>query len=256
MGVRFIDFEDENLSLQQSWFLELLNAIKTRYQGVGLELRAMNGLLPSSLDKETIQLMAKAGFSELNLSLCTTSKEQLKRFSRPDVRIAFDRCLDAAETCGLTAVGYVIIGAPRQTPQNSIDDLIFLAERRVLAGLSVYYPAPGSTDYDRYKKERLFPADLLLTRSTALPVSQSTTRLESATLLRLGRIVNYMKALKASQVSQGNKSKGEWLLKQFLETGRIMGIDEDGEPYEQQVSKRLVESFLAALNPVKLKAAS
>ena len=43
---RFIDFEDENLSLEREWFLRLLGAIEARYGHLDLELRAMNGLYP------------------------------------------------------------------------------------------------------------------------------------------------------------------------------------------------------------------
>ena len=255
-GARFIDFEDENLSIQRSWFRELLDTISARYQGVDLELRAMNGLLPTTLDDDTIQSMAKAGFKELNLSLCTISKDQLRRFSRPDVQSAFDRCLESAENHGLTAVGYVIIGAPWQQPEDSISDLIFLAARRVLAGLSVYYPSPGSTDYKRYTNEKIFPADLLLTRSTALPVSHQTTRLEAVTLLRLGRIINYMKALQARGKSRGKDEIGKKLIAEFLKCGKIPGIDENGEYYEQKVSDHVVQSFLTALASTTLRAAS
>ncbi len=255
-GVRFIDFEDENLSFQRSWFRELLDRISTRYQGMELELRAMNGLLPTTLDDDTIRSMAKAGFNELNLSLCTTSISQLKRFSRPNVQAAFDRCLDSAEKHGLTAVGYVIIGGPWQKPEDSIKDLIFLAQRRVLIGLSVYYPSPGSTDYENHKNEKIFPSDLSLTRSTAIPVSRGTTRLETVTLLRLGRILNYMKALQSQTKELTGDDPGKKLVEEFQKNGKILGIDEKGEKYEHYVSEHIVQSFLKALAATTIRAAS
>ncbi len=250
-GVRFIDFEDENLSISRNWFLELLSAISSRYDGIDLELRAMNGLLPTTLDETVIQAMAKAGFKELNLSLCTTSKEQLKRFSRPDVQSAFDNALNLAEKHKLTAVGYIIIGAPWQRPEDSIQDLLFLAERRVLAGLSVYYPSPGSADFENFKSSNLFPKDTILTRSTALPVSQTTTRLETVTLLRLGRIINYMKSLQDERTKDKTVNT---LLTQFLEDGKIRGMDITGEIYEQNISQNLAQTFLKALKRSSLKA--
>jgi radical SAM superfamily enzyme YgiQ (UPF0313 family) len=82
----FFDFEDENLSHDKTWFADLLNAINHTFKDCDLELRAMNGLFPSSLDEKLLQLMKKAGFRTLNLSLGTTSKSQLRRFNRPDVR--------------------------------------------------------------------------------------------------------------------------------------------------------------------------
>ena len=134
----FIDFEDENLSLDRKWFLQLLNEIKQRFDANHLELRAMNGLLPSSLDEQVIAAMKAAGFRTLNLSLCTTATEQLKRFQRPDVRQAFERALALAETYALKTVGYIIIGAPLQKAIDSLADLLYLAKHRVLAGSSIF----------------------------------------------------------------------------------------------------------------------
>ena len=51
---RFIDFEDENLSLDRRWFLRLLQEITSRFGEARLELRAMNGLYPPSLDEEVV----------------------------------------------------------------------------------------------------------------------------------------------------------------------------------------------------------
>jgi hypothetical protein len=85
IGARFIDFEDENISFRREWFLDLLEEIELRFRGCGLELRAMNGLFPPTLDEEVVCAMKAAGFTALNLSLCTTCSEQLKKFRRPDV---------------------------------------------------------------------------------------------------------------------------------------------------------------------------
>ncbi|MDM8556268.1 radical SAM protein, partial [Desulfococcaceae bacterium HSG7] len=144
---RFIDFEDENLSLNKPWFMKLLDAITDRFQNYNLELRAMNGLFPPSLDKDVIQAMQTAGFKTLNLGLCTTDKAQLHRFQRPDVSAASDRALNLAEDYDMQAVAYIIAGAPYQDALSTVADLIYLAQRRVLAGLSVFYPAPGSRDF-------------------------------------------------------------------------------------------------------------
>ena len=89
-AVGFIDFEDENLSLDREWFLKLLMEIKATFGANRLELRAMNGLFPPSLDEQIISAMQVAGFKTLNLALGTTDGEQLKRFQRPDVTKAFD----------------------------------------------------------------------------------------------------------------------------------------------------------------------
>jgi radical SAM superfamily enzyme YgiQ (UPF0313 family) len=194
-GAGFIEFEDENLSLDRGGFLDLLQEIRHRFGERALELRAMNGLFPPTLDGTVVAAMAGAGFKALNLSLGSTQAEQLRRFHRPDVRAAFDRALDFAEHHSLAAVGYIIVGAPHQSAEGSVDDLLFLVERRVLAGVSVFYPAPGSPDFDLCRRLDLLPSFLGRMRSSALPIEHTTRRIESVTLLRLGRLLNFMKYL-------------------------------------------------------------
>ncbi len=208
-GARFIDFEDENISIRKPWFLDLLGEIKLRFRGCGLELRAMNGLFPPSLDEEIVCAMKAAGFTALNLSLCTTRVEQLKRFNRPDVREGFERSLAYAEKYGLSAVGYIIAGAPGQDPHDSVADLLYLAGKTAIAGVSIFYPAPGSADFEKCRTQHLLPGDLSLLRATALPISDTTTRQDSITLLRLGRILNFFKSLDAAEKGDVLRLSGE-----------------------------------------------
>jgi anaerobic magnesium-protoporphyrin IX monomethyl ester cyclase len=263
----FIDFEDENLSLDRKWFVTLLKEIISRFGGKRLELRAMNGLFPSSLDEETVSLMRKAGFKILNLSLGSFSAVQLERFNRPDVRESFDRALCFAEKYHLQAVGYVIAGAPFQNPEDSVSDLIFLAERRVLAGVSIFYPSPGSPDYDLCNKNGLLVKNYSLMRSSAFPVSHTTGRKQAVTILRLGRIVNFMKYLidgnhgipepsacpeinidAADRIETGKK-----LLAKFLYDGKIRGVNRTGAVYEHTICEETAGDFLEKLRQVKIR---
>lgn len=265
----FIDFEDENLSLDRTWFLELLDAIRKHFTGALPELRAMNGLLPSSLDAQVIAAMKAAGFRTLNLSLGTTATAQLKRFQRPDVRRTFERALDLACTHDLQAVGYIIVGAPFQKPSDSLKDLLFLAERRVLVGTSVFYPAPGSRDYAQCAAMGLLPEAFSCFRSSALPLSHTTTRKETITLLRLSRIINFIKSLVDSGLKlpqpapatafitnpADRRAAGKQLLQFFLYDGRIRGVSPHGEVYVHEVSLDLSKKFLAGLKSIDIKGA-
>ena len=265
--VGFIDFEDENLSLDRKWFLQLLNEIKQRFDGNQLEFRAMNGLLPSSLDEQVIGAMQAAGFRILNLSLGTTANAQLKRFQRPDVRKEFERALVLAETHGLKAVGYIIIGAPFQEASDSLADLLYLAKLRVLAGGSIFYPAPGSIDYALCASMGLLPNKFSCMRSSALPLSHTTTRRESITLLRLSRIVNFMKSIVDSGLPlpdpapatdcitnpDNRNAVGRQLLQFFLYDGVIRGMSPHGEVFDHEISLELSKKFLADLKSIKIK---
>jgi anaerobic magnesium-protoporphyrin IX monomethyl ester cyclase len=279
IGARFIDFEDENISYEREWFLDLLNEIKSQFRGCNLELRAMNGLFPPTLDEEVICAMKAAGFTALNLSLCTTCGEQLKKFRRPDVRQEFERSLLYAEKYGLEAVGYIIVGAPEQDPQDSVADLVYLAGKTAIAGVSVFYPAPGSADFEKCGAQNLLPAALSQLRSTALPISGATTRKDSITLLRLARILNFIKSFDSVEKEQvlnlakehetqtvpaqiavpkrpcnaethaaGRRAIGKTLLGIFLRDGVIYGVSPEGYLFSHRTSDALCLEFRSGLS--------
>jgi anaerobic magnesium-protoporphyrin IX monomethyl ester cyclase len=258
----FIDFEDESLSLDRTWFMSLLREISIRFHQSRIELRAMNGLFPPSLDEEMVGAMKDAGFESLNLSLCSTVKRQLVRFLRPDATDAFEKALAWAEKHKLNAVGYIIAGAPGQFAEDTVLDLLFLARRRVLAGLSVFYPSPGSRDYETCRQAGLLPARQSLMRSSAIPISHTTRRVEAVTLLRLARILNFMKSLidrgeaavlpepirEAFTASVLNRDAwGKRLLGGFLYDGKIRGLTKTGEIYEHHISEPLAQKFIHGL---------
>ena len=265
----FIDFEDENLSLDRRWFLKLLKEIAARFGPDRFELRAMNGLYPPALDEEVVRAMKKAGFKTLNLALGSTCKQQLNQFNRADVRPDFDRALDWAERHDLEAVGYVICAAPFQRVEDSISDLLYLAGRRVLAGVSVFYPAPGSKDFESCAEHGLLPDHFSCMRSSALPLSHTTSRKEAATLLRLARILNFMKSLLDTGLSIPNASSaniridnpdnrveiGQQLIGKFLKDGRIRGISPQGEIYDHLISKSVSREFVAGLTKINIRGA-
>ena len=265
--VGFIDFEDENLAMDRRWFLELLEGIGEIYGDRLPEMRAMNGLFPPALDDAIVRKMRTTGFKTLNLSLGSSDARQLKRFKRPDVREAFDRVLKTARSEGLSTIGYIIVGAPDQNPLKSVDDLLFLARRRVLAGVSVFYPAPGSIDYDRCREMGLLPDSFARMRATALPIDQRTSRTDSATLLRLGRVLNFMKRLVADNgpfpqpasvparldPSLSRQEIGMRLLAAFLLDGGIRGVEPDGRVYLHRVSADLCHRFLEGVRALTLR---
>jgi radical SAM superfamily enzyme YgiQ (UPF0313 family) len=259
--VGFIDFEDENLTMDRPWFLELMAGIRDLFGDELPELRAMNGLLPPSLDESVVGAMKASGFKTLNLSLGSSNREQLRRFNRPDVRAAFDRAVTLGRRQGLAAVGYIIVGAPDQDALSSVEDLLFLYRRRVLAGVSVFYPAPGSDDYEKCRKQNLLPGTFAEMRATALPVHQKTSRLETVTLLRLGRILNFMKSLEDEKIplpkpaamdhrvasDPDRRAVGMRLLAGFFHDGALRGVDKHGRVYDHKAAQHLCRHLLDGL---------
>jgi radical SAM superfamily enzyme YgiQ (UPF0313 family) len=268
--VGFIDFEDEHLCADKQWFINLLAAIRRKFSRRMPELRAMNGLYAPALTPEIIEQMRMAGFKTLNLALITTCAQQLKRFRRPNIAQDIDRVLADGQRCGLTSVVYMIVAGPGQSPVDSVNDLIYLAQRQVLAGVSIFYPSPGSYDYEWCRNRHRLPEKLSLLRATALPLTDTTTRDEAVTLLRLGRLLNFIKALidmgrklpapampeKLSQLPKTRLELGRILLAGFLKDGLIRGVDTDGKIYVHRVDHKLCTIFLARLKSIRLKGAS
>ncbi len=260
--IGFIDFEDENLSLEREWFVELLEGLRELRRGREFELRAMNGLFPPSLDDELLQLMAAAGFKTLNLAVASFDCDRLKLFRRPDVAPAHARILESSVRLGLDAVSYLVAAAPGQQAASSLDDLLRLFRLPTIIGLSIFYPAPGSLEYERAAARGLLPEELSRLRSSALPLDQEgcCSRQEAATLLRLSRIANFIKLLKREKIPlpapcsyparpalppslPERTARGFELLSWFLADGRIRGLTPGGEVYEHVAAAGLCERF-------------
>jgi radical SAM superfamily enzyme YgiQ (UPF0313 family) len=207
--------------------------------------------------------MAEAGFTALNLSLCTTRRETLRRFRRPDSSEAVDRALRLGRERGLEAVTYLLAGAPGQFARDAVADLLFLAERPTLAGVSIFYPAPGSREYRRAEASGLLPDRFAAMRSSSIPISDTTSRLESVTILRLGRILNFLKHLRSQNIPmesarpaapgdhldpRDREAAGIRLAAAFLRNGQIPGLSPAGEVYPHQAAPHLAGAFLNGLN--------
>lgn len=264
--VGFIDFEDENFTLDKAWVMALLEGIQEIFKGKPVELRAMNGLFPPSLSDEIIKTLKESGFKTLNLSVGSFCQQILKRFKRPDVIKAHDRALDTAHALGMDCVSYVIAAAPGQDAETSLNDLLALAQRRTLAGLSIFYPAPGSLDYETCRQKGILPRQFSLMRSTALPIEDRTTPKEAVTLLRLSRVLNTIKSCidqnelpspkappsKTLAPETGRQALSFEILAYFLYDGILRGVEESGRIYPHEVDKNLCRNFLKGLSRIPL----
>ena len=78
LGYEAIDFEDDMLNLDTSFFSSVLRL----FVGGPFTLSAMNGIYPANLDLPTLELMHRAGFRRLNFSLVDLSESVLERQAR------------------------------------------------------------------------------------------------------------------------------------------------------------------------------
>lgn len=193
-GYRVIDFEDDNLTYYKSTFKELCRRLIARFPRGALQLVAMNGISYLSLDDEMLELMAKAGFSHLNLALVSSDKTVRETTKRPHTLGAYLRVVDKAFQLGFKIVSYQILGLPNETLASMIQTLAFNARLPVLLGASPFYQTPNAPiarDIDFTED------DYVRSRLTAMAVeTDQFDRKDIYTLFVTTRILNFLKGLR------------------------------------------------------------
>lgn len=200
-GITVFDIEDDNFTFDRARAKRLLSLIVDTFGQGGLQLSAMNGVSFVSLDRELVCLMQRAGFKEINLSLVSVDPFIKEEVQRPGGLEGFDEIAAEATRAGLNVIAYAILGMPGQDVAEMVATLIYLMGRRVLIGPSVYYPTAGTSLFQRCQQGGLLPPHISQWRSSALPIETAEfDRLDIATLLRLARVINFLK---------GRMGKGE-----------------------------------------------
>jgi len=199
-GIQSFDLEDDNFTFDRDRAKRILHLILQAFGEGALHLSAMNGISFSSLDKELLELMKKAGFDTVNLSFVSADGDTKQRMKRPVTGVDFDQIEEGAVRAGLSVIAYGIFGMPGQTVEEMLDTLIDLTGRRVRIGPSIYYPAPGTSLFSRCRGEGILPPCPSQWRSSAFPIeTEEFNRLDLVTLFRLTRVINFVK----EKMSQG-----------------------------------------------------
>ncbi len=203
-GIRMFDFEDDNFTFDKERAKHLLTLIINTFGEGKLGLSAMNGVSFASLDRELLILMKKAGFDTINISFVSANMLTKERMNRPGEVIEFDQIVEEAGLEGLSVIAYGIFGMPDQTVEEMTNTVIYLMERSVLIGPSVYYPTPGTPLFEKCKTNNLLPARQSLWRSSAFPIeTDEFSRLDLVTLVRLMRVINLIKEKIGKELEEG-----------------------------------------------------
>jgi radical SAM superfamily enzyme YgiQ (UPF0313 family) len=196
-GIRVFDFEDDNFTLERERLLELLHKIIAAFPPESVTLTAMNGLSLKNLDGEVLGLLKKAGLRSLNIATVSAREMVIETFRRPHTYAEFRKIIALAFSEKLMITAYIILGLPGDTVENMLSSIIALAEEPVLIGPSIFYPTPGTKIYQALEEKGLVSDDLYATyRSSCAPIeTDEFTRTDLISLMRLVRLVNYMKRL-------------------------------------------------------------
>lgn len=195
-GFRVIDFEDDNLTLDQKHLQAILKGLLTCLPPGALTLTAMNGVSYHGLENDTLVLMKKAGFVNINLSLVSARGQTLDQVHRPHTVTEFETIVRWAQELGFNVVAYQIIGLPGENLSAMAGTMALLARLPVLIGASIFYFTPGCPMSAAFPT--MEPDDMIRARSTAMAVETADfSRDDLATLFVTARILNFLKGLQA-----------------------------------------------------------
>lgn len=189
LGFDTVDIEDDFFDITIPRNIEILNWLKNKK----IRITAMNGIAPK-INNEAQKILKEAGFQRINLSLVDIS-DTLKETVNRNHFTETDKILNEFINTDVPLEVHFIIGLPDQSIDELINTMLYLAEKKVLLGPSVYYLAPGSKIYEDFTKQQ-GKISYKFARSSALfPVNRYFDSVALATFMRLTRFINYIKSL-------------------------------------------------------------
>jgi radical SAM superfamily enzyme YgiQ (UPF0313 family) len=197
-GYRVFDFEDDNLSFSKEDFKTILKALIAGFPAKDLRLVAMNGISYLSLDLEILELMKRAGFRNLNISLVSANDHILARLKRPHTLNKYVEVVNQAHGLGFDIVSYQILGIPYETVDDMVDTMALMASLPVLIGASIFYLTPGCPIAHEFPE--MTESDMFKARSTAMAIETDQFRRDDLyTLFIAARIINFLKGLQMKE---------------------------------------------------------
>jgi radical SAM superfamily enzyme YgiQ (UPF0313 family) len=194
-GYRVFDFEDDNLSFSREDLKTILNALIAELPVNERRLVAMNGISYLSLDREILELMKKAGFRSLNISLVSANADVLARLKRPHTLSKYLDFVNQAHDLGFDIVSYQILGLPYENLEDMINTMALMASLPVLIGASIFYLTPGCPIAQEFPE--MTESDIFKARSTAMAIEAGHFRRDDLyTLFITARIINFLKGLR------------------------------------------------------------
>ncbi|OGI08099.1 MAG: hypothetical protein A2Y40_09780 [Candidatus Margulisbacteria bacterium GWF2_35_9] len=196
--IRVFDFEDDNLSLNRTWFNQLLEEICLNFPKKDIVLYAMNGISIETLSSDILDKMWRAGFRNLNISLVTAEDSYKTKLGRPFLNEQFRDIVLSAREIGFSITAYFILGLPDQTEENLISTIDYLRSFDILISPSVFYPPPGTAMFQDLSQNKLINEnDWEMFRSSVFPVeTKYLNRDKLVHYFQLIRLYNFERLIK------------------------------------------------------------
>lgn len=264
-GYRVFDFEDDNLSFSRQDLKAILSAFIAEFPTNDLRLAAMNGISYSNLDREILELMKKAGFRNLNISLVSANADVLARLKRPHTLNKYLDVVNQAHSLGFDIVSYQILGIPYETLDDMVDTMALMASLPVLIGTSIFYLTPACPIAGEFPE--MTESDIFKARSTAMAIETDQFRRDDLYILFItARIINFLKGLRLKEEkvslqealneaeSAGHREKlGAQILRKLLDEKRLFAVTKVGLKPVSRFSAKLFFQVMEKAGLIRAK---
>jgi anaerobic magnesium-protoporphyrin IX monomethyl ester cyclase len=151
LGIRQLDFLDDNLTFNREHAMELFGAIAEKRWGLAINLQ--NGVRADCIDEEVLAAMAKAGVFKISFGVESANAEVRRRARK---NLDLDKVLfmtAAARKLGLIVIGNFMFGLSGETEASMRETLAFSVRMNPhIANFMITVPLPGTPFYDELKE--------------------------------------------------------------------------------------------------------
>ena len=192
-GKVHFDFEDDNLSTDTKYFFDVIKIIKEHYNDSTFSFE--NGIDFTGLNKTIIDKLISYGIKQWNISLATVNSNILHKKGRGYLLEQFNEIINYLEKFKQPIIVYFISGLINDSMNNIFDTLIYLASKKVIIGISSFYPVPGTEESKNIEKE-IVP---VLSKASSFYQWSTVTTEEQVTFFVLSRFINSIKKIKMKE---------------------------------------------------------
>lgn len=151
-GVKEIHFEDDNLTITKKRITDICHEITRRK--LKFIWSCPNGVRVDSLDKETLNIMKKAGCYSLSFGIESGLQEMLNNVNKKlDLSVA-KGVVDITKKLGIETRAFFILGLPEETMKTARKTIDFALSLNLdLAGFFTFVPMPGSNIFNKWVRK-------------------------------------------------------------------------------------------------------
>jgi radical SAM superfamily enzyme YgiQ (UPF0313 family) len=183
-NINYVDFEDDNISLDKSYLFECIKLVKKRYPNASIAFE--NGIDLKTLDKELVDCLVSEGIKMWNISLVSSNNKILKDAKRDYLIDEAEEALDYIISKKLPVIVYFISGLLDDCLYNVLETLYFLASKEVITSVSTFYAVPGIYHFTK-------DLNPLFCRGTSFYPHANFTTEELVSIFMLSRFLNAIK---------------------------------------------------------------